>query len=479
MAAAERGWIDERQATLEIADVDPTGGGGPRDHVSRQESRRVAELTPRRPVRDRSDKLLADARALMPGGVSSPGALVRRGRSANRSSLPSASGAEITDVDGNSYIDLVQSWGALLFGHAHPEIVDAVAEAAAKGTSFGTPSELEVELARLVTEMVPNVERIRFVSSGTEASMTAVRLARGCTGRDKIVKFAGCYHGHADASAGRRRFWGGDARHPRHPRGHRRRDGRHACRSVQRPRCCTGGARRSRRRPCRDPRRTGRREHGPRPARGRFPRRSADRSRRDRGAARLRRGHHRLPSRPRRRAGAIRDRRRPRAARQDPRRRPSGRGSWGPRRSNGPPRSRRAGLSSGHAVGEPRRDGSRDRHADARSRPTPASTTASRTRPAPLSEVSSMRPSRTRCRWSRLRSVDWPASSSATTRSTNYDASTRDRSRSLCRASSAGMLAHGIYLPPSRFEALFLSTAHTEAHVDHIADAAARVFATP
>ena len=134
----------------------------------------------------------------MPGGVSSPvrsftavGArpfFVARGR-----------GATITDVDGNDYVDLVQSWGALLFGHAHPEIVRAVVDAAQQGTSFGTSSELEVELAKLVTAIVPGAERVRFVSSGTEAAMTAVRLARGVTGRSKILKFAGCYHGHVDS----------------------------------------------------------------------------------------------------------------------------------------------------------------------------------------------------------------------------------------------------------------------------------------
>ena len=149
-------------------------------------------------VRDRSDKLLADARSLMPGGVNSP---VRAFDAVGSDPffVASASGAQITDVDGNSYIDLVQSWGALLFGHAHPDVVRAVSEAAGKGTSFGTPSELEVELARLVTGMVPNLERIRFVSSGTEAAMTAVRLARGATGRNKLIKFAGCYHGHLDS----------------------------------------------------------------------------------------------------------------------------------------------------------------------------------------------------------------------------------------------------------------------------------------
>ena len=134
----------------------------------------------------------------MPGGVSSP---VRAFNAVGSDPffVERASGATITDVDGNEYIDLVQSWGALLFGHAHPDIVRAVSEAAGRGTSFGTPSELEVEMARTVVGMIPNVERVRFVSSGTEAGMSAVRLARGATGRDKLLKFTGCYHGHADA----------------------------------------------------------------------------------------------------------------------------------------------------------------------------------------------------------------------------------------------------------------------------------------
>jgi glutamate-1-semialdehyde 2,1-aminomutase len=155
----------------------------------------VADLTPPRP---RSDKLLAEARSLMPGGVSSP---VRAFDAVGSEPffVRSASGSRMIDVDGNSMIDWVQSWGALLFGHAHPEIVRAVTEAARLGTSFGTPAELEVELARLVSELVPGAESVRFVSSGTEAAMTAVRLARGVTGRPRIVKFAGCYHGHVDA----------------------------------------------------------------------------------------------------------------------------------------------------------------------------------------------------------------------------------------------------------------------------------------
>ncbi len=146
----------------------------------------------------KSQELFGKAQGLMPGGVSSP---VRAFNAvgADPFFVASASGAEITDVDGNSYLDFVQSWGALLFGHAHERIVAAVSEAAAKGTSFGTPSELEVELAELVVELVPNIDRIRFVSSGTEAGMTALRLARGATGRNKVIKFAGCYHGHLDA----------------------------------------------------------------------------------------------------------------------------------------------------------------------------------------------------------------------------------------------------------------------------------------
>ena len=134
----------------------------------------------------------------MPGGVSSP---VRSFAAVGEQPffVARGHGPYIVDVDDNEYIDWVQSWGALLFGHTYAPIVDAVTRAVTSGTSFGTPAELEIELARLVVEMVPNVERVRFVSSGTEAGMTAVRLARGVTGRDKIVKFAGCYHGHSDA----------------------------------------------------------------------------------------------------------------------------------------------------------------------------------------------------------------------------------------------------------------------------------------
>src|SRR5262249_39684430 len=113
--------------------------------------------------------------------------------------VASASGSRIVDTDGNEYVDYVQSWGASILGHAHPKVVEAVRRAAAKGTSYGAPTPGEVELVEEICARVPSVEKARLVSSGTEAAMTAVRVARGATGRDKIVKFAGCYHGHLDA----------------------------------------------------------------------------------------------------------------------------------------------------------------------------------------------------------------------------------------------------------------------------------------
>jgi glutamate-1-semialdehyde 2,1-aminomutase len=150
------------------------------------------------PIRDRSRSLFAQALELMPGGVNSP---VRAFKAVGGSPLlvESGSGAWLTDVDGNRYLDLVLSWGPLLLGHAHPRVVEALRRAGAQGTSFGVTCEAELELARRVRKAFPSVELVRFVSSGTEATMSAVRLARGHTGRDRIVKFAGCYHGHADA----------------------------------------------------------------------------------------------------------------------------------------------------------------------------------------------------------------------------------------------------------------------------------------
>jgi glutamate-1-semialdehyde 2,1-aminomutase len=146
----------------------------------------------------RSEELFARARAVIPGGVSSP---VRAFRAVGGAPVfvARARGARITDEDGRSYVDYVGSWGPMILGHADSHVLHAIAGAAARGTSFGAPCALEVELAERVVRAVKSVERVRFVSSGTEATMSALRVARGFTGRRKILKFDGCYHGHADS----------------------------------------------------------------------------------------------------------------------------------------------------------------------------------------------------------------------------------------------------------------------------------------
>ena len=145
-----------------------------------------------------SRRLFSRARQILPGGVDSP---VRAFKAVGASPLfiRRAAGARIEDVDGNTYIDYVMSWGPLLHGHAPSGLVKALAAASRRGTSFGAPSPLEAALGERVRALMPSIERIRFVSSGTEAAMSAVRVARAATGRDRIVKFEGCYHGHADA----------------------------------------------------------------------------------------------------------------------------------------------------------------------------------------------------------------------------------------------------------------------------------------
>ena len=145
-----------------------------------------------------SDELFARARKVIPGGVNSPvrafGAVGGTPRF-----IQGGQGSRIRDVDGREYIDCVGSWGPLILGHCHPEVEEAIASALKRGTTFGAPTEAEVELAEIICRLVPSVERVRLTSSGTEACLAAVRLARGFTGRDRIVKFAGCYHGHADS----------------------------------------------------------------------------------------------------------------------------------------------------------------------------------------------------------------------------------------------------------------------------------------
>ena len=147
---------------------------------------------------NKSARLYARALELMPGGVNSP---VRafRGVGGTPLFIKNAAGAFITDADGRQFIDYVGSWGPMILGHADAEIVEALARVAAQGTSFGAPNELEIELAEEIIAAVPSIEMVRMVNSGTEATMSAIRLARGATGRDKLVKFEGCYHGHADS----------------------------------------------------------------------------------------------------------------------------------------------------------------------------------------------------------------------------------------------------------------------------------------
>ena len=146
----------------------------------------------------RSSALFAEAKQYIPGGVNSP---VRAFKAVGGEPIfvKEAQGAYLYDEDGNTYVDYISSWGPLLFGHAYAPVLEAVIAKARKGTSFGIPTEIETELAKLAVRMVPNIDKIRFVNSGTEACMSAVRLARGYTGKDKIIKFAGCYHGHSDA----------------------------------------------------------------------------------------------------------------------------------------------------------------------------------------------------------------------------------------------------------------------------------------
>ncbi|WP_299338130.1 glutamate-1-semialdehyde 2,1-aminomutase [uncultured Psychroserpens sp.] len=146
----------------------------------------------------RSSALFKEAEQVIPGGVNSP---VRAFKAVGGTPIfaKSAKGAYVYDEDGNRYIDYINSWGPMILGHAYEPVVKAVIEKAKQGTSFGMPTEIETEIAKLAVSMVPNIDKIRFVNSGTEACMSAVRLARGFTGKEKIIKFAGCYHGHSDA----------------------------------------------------------------------------------------------------------------------------------------------------------------------------------------------------------------------------------------------------------------------------------------
>lgn len=157
----------------------------------------IMQVAPSQLNTENSKRFYHEAQKTIPGGVNSP---ARAFKSVGGTPLfiEKAEGAYLTDVDGNQYIDYVGSWGPMLFGHAHPDVVAAVQDAATRSTSFGAPTEIEIEVAELVCDLVPSVEKVRMVNSGTEATMSAARLARGYTGRDKIIKFAGNYHGHGD-----------------------------------------------------------------------------------------------------------------------------------------------------------------------------------------------------------------------------------------------------------------------------------------
>ncbi|MGE4283227.1 MAG: glutamate-1-semialdehyde 2,1-aminomutase [Clostridia bacterium] len=147
---------------------------------------------------NRSEKLFDEAKQYIPGGVNSP---VRAFKSVGLVPpfIKSAKGSKVYDEDGNEYIDYVGSWGPMILGHAHEQVLNSIIAAAKKGTSFGAPTEAEIRLARLICELIPSVQMVRMVNSGTEATMSAIRLARGYTGRNKIIKFEGCYHGHSDS----------------------------------------------------------------------------------------------------------------------------------------------------------------------------------------------------------------------------------------------------------------------------------------
>ena len=149
-------------------------------------------------INNRSKKLFQQAQKVIPGGVNSP---VRAFKSVGGSPIfiKHALGAYLIDEDDNQYIDYISSWGPMIIGHAHPEIINAINDQSRKGTSYGIPTELETKMANLLVSLAPNVDKVRFVNSGTEACMSAVRLARGFTNRDKIIKFSGCYHGHSDS----------------------------------------------------------------------------------------------------------------------------------------------------------------------------------------------------------------------------------------------------------------------------------------
>ena len=419
-------------------------------------------------ARERSAELLPTrALQVLPGGVNSPGA----GDAADRP-RPDLHRARRGLRAGRRRRQPLPRLGRLL-GPADPRPRRARRSlggdrgAPSAGTSYGAATAAEVELAEEVVARVPSVEMVRMTSSGTEAAMSAVRLARAVTGREVVVKFAGAYHGHSDgllaeAGSGLATLGG-----PGQPRGHRGAGGGHGRRALERPR---GGL-------------AGRSPSTPvaallaepiaanmgvvPPAEG-FLEFLRERDPRRRRAARLRRGDHRLPRRPRRRPGALRGRTGPDRARQGARRRPAGGGLRRPARGDGADRPGRRRLPGGHALRQPARGRRRAGDAaPARRRRLRAPRRADR---APRRRLRRARRRAARCRspprpaWSPSSSAPSRSPTSPAPRACDLEAHAR-----FCRA----MLDRGVYPPPSQFEAWFVSLAHDEAAIDRTLEAAA------
>ena len=365
-------------------------------------------------------------------------------------------GAYLETADGRTLLDWVQSWGPLIFGHADAETVEAVREAALDGTSFGAPTEREVELAAEIVDAVPSVEQVRLVSSGTEAAMSAIRLARAFTRRDRVIKFDGGYHGHADAflaSAGSGLATLGIPSSPGVPS---RRDRRHDRRRLQRrrraPRPRSSATAKG------SPRSSSSRSPGtwaasrPRRASSRALRMLCDATRR---AARLRRGDHRLPGRARRRAGALRRAARPDDPRQDRRRRAAARRLRRARRGDVAARAGGRRLPGRDALREPARDrgrASRCCAGCATSRSTRSSSGAAHgSRPG----LAPLRPRAARRRDAHV-----------LRRRGARDARSASSTRPATPSSSAHLLERGIYVAPSQYECMFPSLAHGDEEID-------------
>ncbi len=312
--------------------------------------------------RPKSHALFEAGKRVIPGGVNSP---VRafRGVGGDPVFFARGKGAYVWDVDGNEYVDYVGSWGPLIAGHAHPEILEAIAEVAASGTSFGAPTEREVQFAAELISAVPSMEMVRLCSSGTEATMAALarraRLHQARQDRQDRRRLSRRQR----LPARRRRLGRGHARHPRLGRRHRRHRRRHAHRRLERRSGHARALRRQSRPDRRRHRRAGVRQHGLRAAQSRLLAGAAQADARARHRAHLRRSHDRLSRGVRRRAGVLRRRARPDDAGQDRRRRLAGRRLRRQARHHVRHRAARPRLPSRHAVGQPARR--RRRHEDA------------------------------------------------------------------------------------------------------------------